>query len=169
MEQIQTQIEILNMLIKINRERITTYERAAFEIRELAPDTKDIFHRMASDSKRFVALLREEILKRAGQPILGASFRSGFLNFLADLRSNFTGYHLRVIFANCIRTEKRSQKYYAEALHQAIRFSLDLQTLIAAQQRALHHSKELIEMLRKRHSAKKQPPGLGAFLPFFIL
>ena len=54
-------IETLNDLILINNDRITGYEKAAHQAKDLDPEIKNVFHHMASESRKNVLDLHAEV------------------------------------------------------------------------------------------------------------
>jgi uncharacterized protein (TIGR02284 family) len=64
--------EVLNDLVRINNDRITGYEKAADETKDIELDLKAIFHKMADESRKYVSKLNGEISKYGGEHVEGS-------------------------------------------------------------------------------------------------
>lgn len=148
MKQQEKTIEILNDLIKINNDRITGYEKAAWESKELQPDIRNIFHHMASESRKYVNDLQTEVLKMGGEPVTGTTASGKLYRFWMDLKATFTGHDAHSILASCEAGEDAAQKSYKQALGSDDPLPDHIYTLILNQQQALKSSHDLIKRYR---------------------
>jgi uncharacterized protein (TIGR02284 family) len=148
MEKNEKAIEALNDLILINNDRITGYEKAAHQSRDLEPDIKNIFHHMASESRKYVSDLHAEILGMGGKPVSGTTTSGKLYRAWMDLKATFTGPDSQALLISCEEGEDAAQKAYIHALGSANELPENIFTLVQKQQLALKSSHELIKRYR---------------------
>jgi len=144
-------VEVLNDLIRINNDRIEGYKRAAKEADDSDVDLKAIFHRMADESRQYVAELTREVVKLGGEPAQGTTASGKIYRAWMDIKATFTGHDRETVLANCEFGEDAAQKAYQEALTSDEVLSIDIRQLIANQKSALQISHDTIKKYRDMH------------------
>ena len=91
--------EVLNDLIKINNDRVTGYEKAADESKDVDVDLQAIFHKMADDSRKYVAELSTRVTELGGERETGQTGLGKLYQAWMDVKATFTGKDRHAIFA----------------------------------------------------------------------
>src|SRR5438874_12815127 len=73
MERNERTIEVLNDLIRINNDRVEGYEKAVRETDEKHVDLRNIFHRMADESRNYSTQLTDKVRRLGGEPAGGTT------------------------------------------------------------------------------------------------
>ena len=141
-------IETLNDLILINNDRITGYEKAAHQAKDLDPEIKNVFHHMASESRKNVAELHDEVVALVGIPATGTTTSGKLYRAWMDFKTTFTGVDSHSLLTSCETGEDAAQKAYLTALKNADRLPATVTSLISAQQVSLKSSHDLIKRYR---------------------
>src|SRR5581483_762405 len=84
-------LNILNDLIRINIDRITAYEKAAHEETTPEPEFREVFYRMATDSRAYVNTLHAEIIHLGGAPVTQSTISGKIHLFWLDGNNTFEG------------------------------------------------------------------------------
>ncbi|MEO5942969.1 MAG: PA2169 family four-helix-bundle protein [Ferruginibacter sp.] len=145
--------EVLNDLVRINNDRITGYEKAADETKDIELDLKAIFHKMADESRRYVSELNSEITKYGGEPAEGTTGAGKIYRVWMDLKATFTGHDRQSALESCEFGEDAAQKAYKEALASDAEISADTRQMITSQQASLKSSHDAIKKLRDANEA----------------
>ena len=147
-------VEVLNDLIEINNDRVTGYEKAVEETKDLDVDLQAIFHSMANDSRKYAAELTQEINKLGGKADTDATTNSGKIyRIWMDVKATFTGHSRQAVLENCEFGEDAAQKAYTEALASDAEMGSDVRQLITEQQASLKVAHNLIKKYRDLHKA----------------
>jgi uncharacterized protein (TIGR02284 family) len=144
-------IEVLNDLIRINNDRIAGYKRAADEADDSDVDLKAIFHRMADESRQYIAELTREVVKLGGEPATGTTASGKIYRAWMDVKATFTGSDRLAVLSSCEFGEDAAQKAYQEALTSDDTLSIDIRQLISNQKASLRVSHDTIKKLRDAH------------------
>jgi len=144
-------IGVLNDLIRINNDRIEGYKRAAKEADDSDVDLKAIFHRMADESRQYLAELTREVVKVGGEPAEGTTASGKIYRAWMDIKATFTGHDRETVLANCEFGEDAAQKAYKEALESDDALSPEIRQLIANQKASLQVSHDTIKKYRDMH------------------
>lgn len=113
-------LEVLNDLIKINKEREESYVKASRELTPAEHNLRGVFERKAQESRNNVTQLRHkaEQLAMPGE-IEPADGISGQLYRLwMDVKTAFAGGDKKAILESCESGEKAAQRCYNSALDQ---------------------------------------------------
>lgn len=145
--------EVLNDLIRINNDRISGYEKAAEEARNIDIDLRAIFNRMSEESRQYAAELTQEVVKFGGEPATGTTNSGKIYRVWMDLKATFTGNSRQAILENCEFGEDAAQKAYDSALKTDAELSADVRQLIANQKSSLKTSHDVIKKYRDLHAA----------------
>ncbi len=145
--------EVLNDLIRINNDRITGYEKAADEARNIDVDLRTIFSRMAEESRQYAAELTQEVVKLGGEPATGTTNSGKIYRVWMDVKATFTGSNRQAILENCEFGEDAAQKAYDSALKSDAEINADVRQLITKQKASLKTSHDVIKKYRDLHAA----------------
>jgi uncharacterized protein (TIGR02284 family) len=145
--------EVLNDLIRINNDRITGYEKAAEEARNIDVDLRTVFTRMAEESRQYAAELTQEVVKLGGEPATGTTNSGKIYRVWMDVKATFTGSSRQAILENCEFGEDAAQKAYDSALKSDAEISADVRQLITNQKSSLKTSHDVIKKYRDVQTA----------------
>jgi len=143
-------IEVLNDLVQINNDRITGYEKAADESRDIDVDLRSIFARMAEESRQYKSELISLITGLGGEPASGTTASGKIYRPWMDVKATFTGKDRHAILASCEYGEDAAQKAYKEALAED-GVSVEVREVITKQKSSLRTSHDLIKQYRDMH------------------
>lgn len=146
-------IEVLNDLIEINNDRVTGYEKAADDTRELDVDLQAIFHSMANDSRKYAGELTEEVTKLGGEPATGSTNKGKIYRVWMDVKATFSGHDRQSVLESCEFGEDAAQKAYKEALASDAEIDANTRQIITDQQASLRTAHDLIKNYRDAHKA----------------
>lgn len=144
-------VEVLNDLIEINNDRVTGYEKAAEDTRDLDVDLQAIFHSMANDSRKYAAELTKEVYNLGGQPATGSTNSGKIYRVWMDVKATFTGHDRQSVLEACEFGEDAAQKAYKEALASDAEIDASTRQLITDQQASLKTAHDLIKKYRDAH------------------
>ncbi|MBA4053365.1 MAG: aldehyde dehydrogenase [Marivirga sp.] len=109
-------IEILNDLIRINRDRIAGYEKAAEGIEEEDEGLESLFHQLADESQRILEELTEAVTAHGGEPAEDTTVSGKIYRIWMGVKDTFAGDDIKSTLEACEFGEDAAQKAYAEAL-----------------------------------------------------
>src|SRR6478609_2528020 len=148
MQNSESLINILNELVQVNNDRITGYAKAAEEIDADDTDLKDIFHKMASDSRENVKELSQLIEKSGGDVSRETTLPGNIYRAWMDVKAAFTGSGRKSILSLCEYGEDAAQKSYEEVLSSDTEIDAESRQLIMSQKSALKESHNIIKKYR---------------------
>ena len=122
--------EVLNDLIQINNDRITGYEKAADETKDIDVDLQGIFHKMADESRKYKTELVAEVGRLGGEPAEGTTGMGKIYRVWMDVKATFTGHDRQSALESCEFGEDAAQKAYRDALASDAEISADTRQLI---------------------------------------
>jgi len=144
--------EVLNDLIEINNDRITGYEKAIDEAKDIDVDLKAVFSKMADESRKYKAELTQAVTSLGGDPVATGTTNSGKIyRIWMDVKATFTGHDRQAVLENCEFGEDAAQKAYKMALASEAEMDADTRQLITSQQSSLKTSHDLIKKYRDAH------------------
>ena len=146
-------VEVLNVLIEINNDRVNGYEKAAEETKDKDVDLQAIFHKMADDSRKYAAELTQEVNRLGGTADTGTTNSGKLYRVWMDVKALFTGKDRQAILENCEFGEDAAQKAYNAALASDAEMSAETRQLITDQQADLKTAHDLIKKYRDAHKA----------------
>ena len=153
METNEKLIEVLNDLIEINNDRVTGYQRAVEETKDLDVDLQAVFNGMANDSRKYAAELTQEVNKLGGKPTTDTTNSGKIYRVWMDVKATFTGHNRQAVLENCEFGEDAAQKAYTEALASDAEMNSTVRQLITDQQASLRVAHNLIKKYRDLHKA----------------
>lgn len=143
--------EVLNDLIQINNDRITGYQKAAEETKDIDVDLQGIFHKMADESRHYKSELSNEVLRIGGKPAEGTTGVGKIYRVWMDVKATFTGHDRQSALDSCEFGEDAAQKAYRDALASDAEMNAETRQLITTQQASLKTSHDTIKKLRDAH------------------
>ncbi|MEP6712610.1 MAG: PA2169 family four-helix-bundle protein [Ferruginibacter sp.] len=143
--------EVLNDLIQINNDRITGYEKAAEETKDIDVDLQGIFHKMADESRKYKAELTNEVTRLGGEPAEGTTGMGKIYRVWMDVKATFSGHDRQSALDSCEFGEDAAQKAYRDALASDAEISAETRQLITSQKESLKTSHDTIRKLRDAH------------------
>lgn len=146
-------VEVLNDLIEINTDRITGYEKASEETKDVDVDLQAIFNKMADESRQYKAELTQEVSRLGGEPAEGRTKLGSIFQVWMDVKATFTGHDRQSVLESCEFGEDAAQKAYRSALASDAEIDADTRQLISAQQVSLKSSHDIIKKHRDMHKA----------------
>ena len=146
-------VEVLNDLVEINNDRITGYEKAVDETKDLDIDLQGIFHKMADESRGYKAELAQEVSRLGGQTAEGTTNLGKIYRVWMDVKATFTGHDRQSVLESCEFGEDAAQKAYRDALASDAEMNADTRQLITSQQASLKTSHDMIKKFRDAHKA----------------
>lgn len=146
-------VEVLNDLIKINNDRVTGYQKAVEETKDLDIDLQAVFNSMANDSRKYAAELTQEVTKLGGESTPDTSVGGKIHRVWMDVKATFSGHDRQSVLENCEFGEDAAQTAYTDALSSDAEMDSDIRQLITEQQSALKVAHNLIKKYRDLHKA----------------
>ncbi len=145
--------ETLNDLVRINNDRVTGYDKAADQARDIDIDLQAIFSKMSSESRSYINELDEKIISLGGQPSPDSTFAGKIYRTWMDVKNTFTGSDRTAILASCEFGEDAAQKAYNEALETDAEMDATTRQLIMEQKNSLKTSHDIIKKYRDLNKA----------------
>lgn len=113
-------INILNVLIQMNNDRIEGYERAIYDTEE--EDLKVLFGEFSATSRRLNDELVDEVENLDGEPIEGSTTSGKLFRIWMDVKSALTKKDLIAILNSCEYGEDWAVKEYEKVLNEQWEF-----------------------------------------------
>jgi uncharacterized protein (TIGR02284 family) len=82
-------ILVLKDLIRINKDRIKGYEKAAHEDNKRNPGIRSILYRMATESRAYVNELHAEVVRLGGSPVTPDTISGNIYLYWLNLKADF--------------------------------------------------------------------------------
>lgn len=152
----ETTLEVLNDLIKINNDRIAGYKRAINETENLDVDLNAVFNNCVNESEEYKNQLIQKVIERGGTPTTDSTLSGKIYRAWMDVKATFTGSDRHAILASCEFGEDAAQKAYETALAAGGEIGADVLQLIAEQKQSLRMAHELIKKYRDAIDAMKK-------------
>ena len=116
MENNQKVAEVLNDLIQINNDRISGYEKAIKELKNVDVDLRGIFTAYIDQSRNFWNALGKEVQTLGTDMDKGTTANGKIYRAWMDVKALFTGHDRQTVLNNCEYGEDAAQKAYKSAL-----------------------------------------------------
>jgi uncharacterized protein (TIGR02284 family) len=145
--------EVLNDLIHINNDRITGYEKAAKETKDIDIDLQGIFNKMADESRKYKSELTQAVTNLGGKVEEGKTGLGSIYQVWMDIKATFAGHDRQSVLDSCEFGEDAAQKAYRDALASDAEMDADTRQLITSQKADLKSSHDAIKKLRDAHKA----------------
>ena len=82
-------IQVLKDLIRINKDRIRGYEKAAHEDNKRNPGIRSILYRMSTESRAYVNELHAEVVHLGGSPVTQETISGNIYLYWLNLKADF--------------------------------------------------------------------------------
>jgi uncharacterized protein (TIGR02284 family) len=157
MERNENTVGILNDLIRINNDRIDGYEKAVKETKEKDVDLRNVFNRMADESRNYKRELTDHVRRLGGDPAANTTGSGKIYRVWMDLKAAFTGHGRHSVLESCEYGEDAAQKAYEKALDSSEDLPPDIRTLVQHEKDSLRSSHDTIKQYRdmERNAEKK--------------
>jgi uncharacterized protein (TIGR02284 family) len=156
MERNEKTIEVLNDLIRINNDRIEGYEKAVRETNENDVDLRNIFNRMAQESRGYARELTDQVQRFGGEPAAGTTASGKIYRTWMDIKSAFSRAERKSVLEECEYGEDAAQKAYEKALDPDNNLPIEVRTLVQEEKDSLRNSHDTIRNYRDMERSDKR-------------
>lgn len=139
-------IDILNDLIRINRDRAEGYRKAIDELKLDDPDLKAMFSNIADTSLKNSNILATEVRNFSEEPVVSRPGR--VYRMWMDIRSTMTAQDRKSTLSACVFGEGAAIQVYGIALESGAVLPADIRRLISDQRAALLNSQHTVKRYR---------------------
>ena len=148
-------LSLLDDLIRINIDRIGGYEKAAHEETTEEPEVRDMFYRLAIDSRANVNTLHAEVIRLGGSPVTQSTITGKIYLHWLEGRNGFDGTDTPARLSACARTELAVQKAYEQALAEQTHLEEKIVQLLENQLWALERAQQRLVELKDGYPENK--------------
>jgi len=145
-------IQLLNDLIRINKDRITGYESTAHDHPAIDADIRDAFYHLATESRSYVNDLHAQVIRLDGPPVSQETISGKIYLFWLDMRASLKGETLTDLLDTCMAVERAMQQAYGKALECEDDLPENIRHLITSQLWALENAHERMKKLCTKYS-----------------
>lgn len=145
-------LNTLNDLIRINIERITAYEKASHEEMTPEPEYREIFYRLATESRSYVNTLHAEVIHLGGAPVTQSTIKGKIYLHWLEGKNSFDGIDTPSRLSACMISEMAVQKAYQQALDEPNRLPESIYQLVENQLWALERAYQSLGSLHESHN-----------------
>jgi uncharacterized protein (TIGR02284 family) len=146
-------VEVLNDLIRINRDRIAGYEKAVENVEEGDAVLRTLFYQLSDESQKMKQELTDEVQTLGGDPAEDTTVSGKIYRAWMDIKDAFSADDAKSALEACEYGEDAAQKAYAEALDDSAAFPENVKRLIRDQKGLLKLSHDLIRNKRDDYKA----------------
>lgn len=138
-------LEVLNDLIKINKEREENFVKASRELTPAEHNLRGVFERKARESRTNMMQLQHkaEEIGAADKIETNDSISGQLYRLWMDVKTAFTGDDEKAILASCESGENAAQRCYTDALN-TTELPEDIATIIREQKQSIDSSRDEI-------------------------
>ena len=155
MERNQKNLDVLNDLIRINNDRVEGYQKAISNTGEGDSDLRNLFTRMADESKNYLRELNNQVQRLGGEPASGTTSSGKVYRIWMDVKSGFSSSERKSVLEECEYGEDAAQKAYDKALEPENDLSPEVRSLIQREKTARRASHDTIKSYRDRQRREK--------------
>ena len=146
--------EILNDLIRINRDRTEGYEKAIDELEKNDTDLQALYQQYAQQSRIFASQLSQEVNRLGEEAAEGTTASGKIYRAWMGIKSAFSSDERKSTLEECEFGEDAAQKAYKQAISESSLFSQQLDNLIRSQQTDLKSAHDTIKRQRDSHAVR---------------
>jgi uncharacterized protein (TIGR02284 family) len=144
-------VDVLNDLIKINKDREEGYVKAKSELTPAEHNLRGVFERKAQESRNNVLQLQHKAEEIGADTVIDevadeSTITGKIYRVWMDLKNAFTGNEKESILASCETGESAAQKCYAHALDDE-ELPDDVSSMIREQKHSIDASREEMRRL----------------------
>ena len=151
-------VDVLNDLIRINRDRIAGYEKAVENLEEGDAVLRTLFYQLSDESQKIKEELASEVRSLGGEPAEDSTMSGKIYRAWMDVKDTFTGEDAKSALEACEYGEDAAQKAYAQAVEESREFPDNIQHIIREQKDLLRLSHDLIRNKRDEYKANTTRP-----------
>jgi len=151
-------VDVLNDLIRINRDRIAGYEKAVENLEEGDAVLRTLFYQLSDESQKLKEELASEVRSLGGEPAEDSTMSGKIYRAWMEVKDTFTGEDAKSALEACEYGEDAAQKAYAEAIEDSREFPDNIQHIIREQKDLLRLSHDLIRNKRDEYKANTKRP-----------
>src|SRR6187431_2371414 len=149
-------VDVLNDLIRINRDRIAGYEKAVENLEEGDAVLRTLFYQLSDESQKIKEELASEVRSLGGEPAEDSTMSGKIYRAWMDVKDTFTGEDAKSALEACEYGEDAAQKAYAQAVEDSREFPDNVQKMIRDQKDMLRLSHDLVRNKRDEYKAAAQ-------------
>lgn len=146
-------IEVLNDLIRINRDRTEGYHKAVEQLKPSDIDLKTLFTNMANTSVQYANALATEVRMLGGIPASDSTQSGKLYRVWMDIRSGVSARDRKSVLGLCEFGEDAAQKAYKLALGSDAEIPANIRQIIVEQQQSLKGSHDVVKRYRDLHES----------------
>jgi uncharacterized protein (TIGR02284 family) len=151
-------VDVLNDLIRINRDRIAGYEKAVENLEEGDAVLRTLFYQLSDESQKIKEELASEVRSLGGEPAEDSTMSGKIYRAWMEVKDTFTAEDAKSALEACEYGEDAAQKAYAEAIEDSREFPANIQSLIREQKELLRLSHDLIRNKRDEYKSNTKRP-----------
>lgn len=141
-------IRDFNDLIRINNDRVAGYEKAIGHLDKNDADIKEVFMKMANQSRQFSGELAEEVRKNGGEAASGNTASGKIYHVWMDIKAGLSGNDRQTMLNSCEFGEDAILNAYATILEMHTGLPKENIELISRHRNELRNSHDLIKKYR---------------------
>lgn len=146
-------VEVLNDLIRINRDRIAGYEKAVENVEEGDAVLRTLFYQLSDESQKLKEELADTVRSYGGDPAEDTTMSGKIYRAWMEVKDTFSADDAKSALEASEYGEDAAQKAYAEALDDSKDFPDNVRRLIQDQKDMLRLSHDLIRNKRDDYEA----------------
>ena len=140
--------EVLNDLIEINTDRITGYEKASKETKDVDVDLQAIFNKMADESRQYKAQLTQEVSRLGEKPVEGRTKLGSIFQVWMDVKAAITSNDRKSVLSSCEFGEDKAKQTYDDVMEDVENLPSNAITIIKKQRSELQKAHDEVKALR---------------------
>ncbi|MEP6737426.1 MAG: PA2169 family four-helix-bundle protein [Chryseolinea sp.] len=149
-------IDVLNDLIRINRDRIVGYEKASENLEEGDAILRTLFNQLSEESEKLKEELSGQVVVLGGEPAEDTTTSGKIYRAWMEVKDTFASDDAKSALEACEYGEDAAQKAYAEALEDSTNFPKNIREMIKDQKGLLKISHDLVRNKRDDYEAATQ-------------
>jgi uncharacterized protein (TIGR02284 family) len=138
-------IELLNDLVRINIDRVAGYEKGTHADKGVDPGVRNIFYKLAMQSRSYINELHAEVLHLGGSPVGSDSNPGELYPIWLEFKVDFSGKDTQSLLMASEAGETAVQKAYQFVLDKETDLPYNIVCLIRDQQIALKKAFDLVK------------------------
>lgn len=146
-------VEVLNDLIRINRDRIAGYEKAVGNLEEGDAVLRTLFNQLSEESDRLKEELSAQVVVLGGEPAEDTTMSGKIYRAWMEVKDTFASDDAKSALEACEYGEDAAQKAYAEALEESTNFPTNIKKMIQDQKGLLKVSHDIVRNKRDDYEA----------------
>jgi uncharacterized protein (TIGR02284 family) len=146
-------VDVLNDLIRINRDRIAGYEKAVENLEEGDAILRTLFNQLAEESQRLKEELSAQVVVLGGEPAENTTMSGKIYRAWMEVKDTFASDDAKSALEASEYGEDATQKAYTEALEDSVNFPTNIRKIIQDQKDLLKVSHDLVRNKRDDYEA----------------